>query len=436
MKIIITHQNADFDGLGAMLGVRKLWPDHHMVLGSAVSTPVKKYLALHRDWLSVMNVSELNERSVSEVVVVDTRDQSRVREFSPYLAMASSVTVFDHHPPGEEEIEATMRCIEPVGACTTLLCERLQSQGIELNSEEATLMMLGLYADTGSLSFPSTTVRDLEAAAYLLRNGASLPVVNRYMQQRYSPEQQQLLVALLGEIEVVQKRGLRLGLAMYKPQRYVKGAALVVERLVQLLGLDACFAILQAGGKDVVQLIGRSRTRHVDVAEMARRWGGGGHPSAASARIQPALAEEIVEEVKSTLDGAEMDPLSVADFMSAPVQTVTHDMTLEEAHRLLERWDITGVPVLRDGKLAGVVSRSDTDAAIRRGDWSIPVSGFMTHKVLTASPGEALNEALERMTAHNVGRLPVMDGERIVGIISRTDVRRRLYGKGNGLASE
>ena len=436
MKIIITHQNADFDGLGAMLAARKLWPDHHMVLSSAISQPVRKYMALHRDWLTVKQPPELEGEEITEVIVVDSRDESRFKDFSEILKNASRVTIFDHHPPGERDMEATTLIVEPVGACTTLLCERIEEKGIELDPEEATLMMLGLYADTGNLSFPSTTVRDLRAAAFLRESGASLPVVNRYLQQQYTPQQQELLVAILGGIELTERQGLRIGCGSHHTRSYVKGAALVVERILQLLGLDACFAILQVEGKDTVQIIGRSQTRHVDAAAIAQLWEGGGHPSAASARTREESREEVFEKLKQYISNAEIAPLEVSDVMSSPVQCVDSDTTLEVLQPLLQKWGVRGVPVMKDGKLVGIVSQRDMKKAVQREDWSVPVAGFMTHAVITVEPNQSLNEALELMTEEDIGRLPVVRGGEVLGIVSRTDILERLYANGgNDLAS-
>lgn len=430
MKIIITHQNADFDGLASMLGVRKLWPDHEIVLSSAVSPPVQKYLALHKDWLTVQSLGQLGDKSVTEVVIVDARDRRRLSEFSKYLDEAESITVFDHHPAGTDDVVATREVVEPVGACATLLCERIEAQEIALDAEEATLMMLGLYADTGNLSFPSTTVRDLRAAAFLLQAGASLPVVNRYLQQEYSPEQQQLLVALINEMKVIGRQGLQIGCASYETPIYVKGASQVVERVLQLMGLDACFAVLQVQGKDPVTLIGRSATRHVNAANIAELWDGGGHPAAAAARTHDDSRQAVMQRLVQELNEADLAPLEVSDVMSSPVQAIAHDMKLETLHRRLKKWAISGVPVTRDGDLVGIVSIRDVEDAVRRGDWSIPVSGFMSHNVITVRPDQSLSEVLELMTEKDIGRLPVLEDAALVGIVSRTDILQRLYADG------
>ena len=89
------------------------------------------------------------------------------------------------------------------------------------------------------------------------------------------------------------------------------------------------------------------------------------------------------------------------------------------------------MPVVKEGELIGIVSRSDLERAERDGRLALPVSGFMTHKVHSVGADEAPERALELMQKHDVGRLPVLQGGRLVGIVTRSDLRRMLYGEGS-----
>lgn len=427
MRIVITHQNADFDALATMLAARLVYGDVEMIVSSAVSSPVKKYLALHRDWLG-LGESLPAGQEVEEVIVVDTRDKRRLTEFSELLEKAKRIVIYDHHPDGDEDLRGDREVIEPVGACVTLLVEELVEKEQGITEREATLLMLGLYADTGGLSFASTTPRDMRAAAYLREQGAYLEIVNRYLQQEFSAGQQKLLVELLGGIEIVERQGLKIGIAISVHEKYIKGGALAVERALPLLGLDACFAVLGQEGKSGAQLIGRSSSRQVDCQVIAARWGGGGHRGAAAARAGELSVEEMAAELRRHLEELSISPLEVRDIMTTPVETVSSETTLREVDCLLQRWNVTGVPVLKDGRVVGVVSRRDVKKGADREDWEIPVAGFMSQHVLAIDPGASLEEAFEKMTSNNIGRLPVLGpGKELLGILSRTDVLKRLY---------
>jgi tRNA nucleotidyltransferase (CCA-adding enzyme) len=113
--------------------------------------------------------------------------------------------------------------------------------------------------------------------------------------------------------------------------------------------------------------------------------------------------------------------------MSSPVRTVTPDMPLRDLAQSLHEWGHTGAPVVDDGKLVGVISRRDVERAEREGRGSLSVKSCMAQNVYSIGPDELLTEALEQMMTHNIGRVPVLDGQRIIGILSREDVLGHLY---------
>ena len=117
-------------------------------------------------------------------------------------------------------------------------------------------------------------------------------------------------------------------------------------------------------------------------------------------------------------------------MMTSPVQTIVHDATLTMLAEMLEQHAIKGVPVMRDGELCGMISRRDLDRAIKQEvEMTLPVSARMSHEVLTIEADEPLEDALAVMTGADVGRLPVVEGGQIVGILSRTDIVEKLYRK-------
>ena len=115
------------------------------------------------------------------------------------------------------------------------------------------------------------------------------------------------------------------------------------------------------------------------------------------------------------------------DLMSSPVRTVLPDMLLQELAESLREWGHNGAPVVEDGQLLGVISRRDVERAQREGRAHLAVKSCMAHVARTVAPDAPLDEALKTMKAHNVGRLPVVDGSRVVGILTREDVLGFLY---------
>jgi len=113
--------------------------------------------------------------------------------------------------------------------------------------------------------------------------------------------------------------------------------------------------------------------------------------------------------------------------MSTPVHTVDRDATLEQVREDFARFGISGAPVVTEGHLAGIISRRDIRRAKQGGRMQLPVASCMATTVQTTEPQAPLLRAFEKMVEADIGRLPVVEEGHLVGIITRSDVLRLLY---------
>lgn len=115
-----------------------------------------------------------------------------------------------------------------------------------------------------------------------------------------------------------------------------------------------------------------------------------------------------------------MTEMLAKDYMTKDVVTVEIPSSRDDVLRILKRTGISGVPVVKgpQKKLIGIVTRKD----ILRQAEETQVALLMSSKPLTIRPDVTLNEAAEIMTKMNVRRLPVIDGENLVGILSVSDL--------------
>src|SRR5262249_46824947 len=118
------------------------------------------------------------------------------------------------------------------------------------------------------------------------------------------------------------------------------------------------------------------------------------------------------------------------DIMSVPPRTISPDATVAEARRRMVRYGHSGLSVVEDGRLAGVITRRDVDKARHHRLAHAPVKGFMTRQVVTAHPEMPLSDMERRMIERDVGRLPVVAGGQVVGVVTRGDLLRARCGSG------
>ncbi|TAD76539.1 MAG: CBS domain-containing protein [Oscillatoriales cyanobacterium] len=121
-------------------------------------------------------------------------------------------------------------------------------------------------------------------------------------------------------------------------------------------------------------------------------------------------------------------PPTAADLMSSPVRTIRPDTSIAEAQRILLRYGHSGLSVVdRAGQLVGIVSRRDLDIALHHGFDHAPVKGYMTSRLRTIAPDTPLSTIESLMVTYDIGRLPVLNQGQLVGIVTRTDVLRRFH---------
>jgi CBS domain-containing protein len=120
---------------------------------------------------------------------------------------------------------------------------------------------------------------------------------------------------------------------------------------------------------------------------------------------------------------------SVGDLMSKNVTTVAPDASAEDAAKLIKREDVGPLPVVENGRLVGIVT--DRDLVVRvlaegRDPAATAVRDAASHDLVTVSADQNLDKALRLLAEHQVRRLPVVEGDRLVGIVAQADVARAI----------
>jgi tRNA nucleotidyltransferase (CCA-adding enzyme) len=442
MDLILCHITADFDTLGAAVGLSRLHPGAKIVLTGGCHPGVQEFLALHRDEYALIERRSVSIDQIRAVAVVDTQWRDRLGKAAEWLDLPGlEIAVYDHHLPPEGDIGATQTQIESVGSTTTLIVEQLQAQQIELTTSEATVMALGIHADTGSLTFDQTTVRDAAALTWLLGQRANVRLIGEYIQPGLSVQLQDLLAIALANLQTEVVQGLTLGWVILQVDDYVPGLSNLTGRLISLtesnlLLLAAVYPSKEAGTSRLT-LIGRShlgflsgaQAEAINLGKLLQPLGGGGHAGAAAVTLRTsddpkAVLRQLLTQLKQQIP----QPLTAKDLMSAPVRTIRPETTIAEAQRILLRYGHSGLSVVnQQDQLVGIISRRDLDIALHHGFSHAPVKGYMTPTLKTIAPDTSLPEIEALMVTYDIGRLPVLDNGELVGIVTRTDLLRQLH---------
>ncbi len=427
MQLAVGHANPDFDAYAATVAATKLFPGMKGVFLGSQNTNVRAFHNLHEDFLDFVDLKGLDLSDVQRLVIVDTRDAGRIGELGEVaLRPGVEVIVYDHHPPAECDLTGIDDRSLEVGATTSILVHELHRRGIPYTPLEASVMLLGIHEDTGSLTYPGSTAFDAQAAAHLMAAGADIEVVNQFLTRALDPTQRKLLDELTDHLEVWDVNGQQVAVGWAEADDYVDSASVLTHYVVEDMGYRVAVGIVSMPGR--TQVVARSRLAEVDVGAVMTRIGGGGHAQAASAAFRDVSIDEARGKVRAALEAEVRTPLKAADIASRPVRSVGPEVTMRDAGELMATWGHGGLPVVHDGALVGLVTRKDVDKAIRHGLAHAPVKGFMTRDPVTVTPDLDL-QALERLLARaGIGRVPVVEEGELIGIVTRKDLLRAEHG--------
>ncbi|WP_016952586.1 CBS domain-containing protein [Anabaena sp. PCC 7108] len=433
MDLILCHTTADFDALGAAVGLTCLLPGSKIVLTGGAHPPVRDFLALHRDEYALIERRSVNPEKIRSLTVVDTQQRDRLGKAAEWFDLANiqEIVVYDHHLGQDSDIPATQLYLDHVGATTTLMAEELQKRHISLTSAQATVMALGIHVDTGSLTYSQSTPRDALALAWLMQQGASLTVISTYRDPGLSPQLQQLLSQALETLEYICLRGYTIGWVTLKTDGFVPGLSSLATELVELTEIDAILLANEYALSDDewrLTVIGRSHISGTNLNLLFQVFDGGGHSQAASLNLRTQDSQPILQQLLDGLKAQIPHPPTARDLMSSPVRTIRPETTIAEAQRILLRYGHSGLSVVNPhGQLVGIISRRDLDIALHHGFSHAPVKGYMTNNLKTITPDTTLPQIESLMVTYDIGRLPVLENDHLVGIVTRTDVLRELH---------
>ncbi|MBI5664906.1 MAG: CBS domain-containing protein [Nitrospirae bacterium] len=426
MDVITTHLNADFDALASMVAAKKYYPEAVLAFPGSQEKNVRDFLASSHLPLEFKRLKDIDLQKVTRLILVDVKSFDRIGRFTEILCNEGlTIHIYDHHPFTDTDTKGHKEVIDNVGATTTIFAEMLQKDKILLSPAEATLMMLGIYEETGSLLFPSTTVRDLSAAAYLLKKGANLKIVSSFFKREPGPEEIDLLNELIHNARDYVVHDIRIKIAKASRETYMGDIAFLAHKIREMEDVDAIFLLVMMENR--VQVIARSHTPEVDAAEVLHELGGGGHPQAASAVVRDMSLEETGEKLLDIL-GKKIHPTKTAkDIMTSPVKSIPWNKTLKTAEKIMTQYEVNVLPVLKNNTFYGLLSREVVEKALFHGFGQSRLDEFCTTGAPSVSPLTPISIVESMMIEQNQRFMPVVENSHIVGAITRTDLLRSLY---------
>jgi tRNA nucleotidyltransferase (CCA-adding enzyme) len=437
MHLIITHEQSDFDAIGASLGAFLMNEQALPVLSRRLNRNVRAFMTIYGAELPFIELTDLPNEAVETITLVDTQALATLRGAST----KTRVQVVDHHTLRPDLSETWNVTVDQVGACTTLFVEGLREHNGSLNPLHATLMLLGIYEDTGSLTYSSTTARDARAVGYLLDQGASLEIAVRFLNPGLSPDQLAAYDRLLSTAEIIDMDGLTMLVATTEALELSDEISSIAHKIRDLLDPAALFLLVRT--TEGIRLVARSTTDRVDVSTLASHFGGGGHDRAAAALIRLPSANPTLPyqaEGETPLEAAKRElirdltncvrpSITVRQIMSRQPKLFSPDTPVEKAAQFMQRYGYEGYPVVQNGKTIGLLTRRAVDRAISH-KLNLTAASLMDAGEVTVAPKDSIEHLRDVIINSGWGQVPVVDPDtgQIIGIATRTDLLKHMTG--------
>ncbi|SBV94211.1 Polynucleotide adenylyltransferase region [uncultured delta proteobacterium] len=426
--VITSHSNADYDALASMVAAGKLYPGAVLIAPSVQERQESHYFADSIAYLfNLQQAKDVDFSNVTTLVVVDTRQPSRIPQVAAVLGKPGlAVHVYDHHPDTPEDLKGEVTVVKQWGSTTTIITELLREKNISVSPDEATMLGLGIYEDTGSFTFSSTTPHDFTAAAWLRERHMDVDIIGELVSHDLTREQLDVLNILLESATSHDIKGITIVIAQASLDVFLGDFALLAHKMMDMENIKVLFATARMG--DRVQVVARSRHPDVDVSRICSAFGGGGHSYAASASVKDKTLAEVKAEILALLMGSVNPHMTVGDHMTSPAKTVAADQTLTEAEDIMNRYGLKAVPVVKPQTLScvGYLEQQTAARAVAHGLGKLPVSEYMHRNVLTVSPDSTLFPAMNIILTQRQRLVPVISNDQVIGVLTRTDVVRLL----------
>jgi len=434
MKVILTHEQADMDALASQLGAWILEPDAYPILPRKINRNGVSLIAAYGDQLPYIDYKLMPREPISEVILVDTQSLITLKG----MHQDTKIVVYDHHPLKDDIDPDWDLNLVTSGSNVSQMIERIKQKGIEVTSLQATILALGLYEDTGSFSYGSTTPADLRAAEFCIAQGADLDNINRFLYPPLSAEQNKLYDRLLKNIQTFDIEDQTILVAKSDAMDIHDEISSVAHKMRDVLNPDALLILVST--EQGIRLVARSTTDQVDVSGIAEDLGGGGHKRAASALIRPqghldeaqtcAFLDEQYASMVESMQNHVKPAITVKSLMSKDPLLLSPDTSAKEAHRLMQRYGYEGYPVVSEGQVVGLLNRREVDRTISHG-LDLSVESLMMAGDVTIPTDASLEDLQSIMGTSGWGQIPVIspDSGDIVGIVTRTDLLKTLTPK-------
>ena len=435
LDLVYLMEGTDLDALASAFGITLLEKGTKIVLPNGYSSSVRLALKNFENEFKPITIKKSDIKKfvkdnfrIDKLFITDSHDvEEAIENLEDLIDEDTTIYIFDHHPIDEgDKFPKANYIIEKTGSATTIVVKKLIEKGVKLNPPQSTILALGIYEDTGSFKYDITTPQDLRITAYLLENGANLNEIKEILEKGISSNQLAIIKQLADNIQTLRLDGKEVIISTAYSRKYIPDISDKLGLIKPFQEVDAFFALITANGK--TSIIARSKSKDIDVGEILSYFGGGGHHSAASAKVKGFTIWEIKNYLETLLFGTTFMKIKIKDVMYRGIKAFSLDTKLKNLKGYIEKFNF--IPVIdKNEKFIGIANSKTISEALRLGQENLTLNELILDDVITFSPNMNVAEAERLMISSNQEYFPVLEKGKVIGFVSRWHLLKIIYGQ-------
>jgi tRNA nucleotidyltransferase (CCA-adding enzyme) len=433
--IITTHKNPDFDGFAAAYAAKFLYDKSIIVIEGEAAKNLADFLNIYdleylkeKDFKSNFS-NQIKNNDFKKVVVVDTADINRIPQSVKNLIESGiEVDIYDHHPVmREKNINGNDFSVE-TGSATTLIVDKLLRETIDLPDVYETMFLIAIHEDTGNFVYSTTTPLDHKVAAELIERGAKIEEVEEFVSLEMTEEQKGLFDTLYNNIIELFVNEIEVYIAYAEVDKFIGGLNVITHKIFETLTPNILFSVVKMGKN--IYIVSRSKTNQIDLNKLLEEFGGGGHKKAGSAKVKDSSLHQVVQKLAKTLRTSFVPVLQAHNIMSSPVRTTFVEEKIDKVFEIMDQTGHSGLPVIDKNRLVGIITKKDIEKAKKHNLGNAPVKAIMSENLKIVEIDTNITQIRKLMAEYDIGRIPVLKNDVLVGIVTRSDILRIAHGSG------
>jgi phosphoesterase RecJ-like protein len=307
--LILTHYRPDGDAIGSQLALALVLKGlgKHVEAWNDDEVPAKFHFL---PGSNLITTPPAEPRDFDVVISIDASNWQRVGTAAQKIKSKKHFINIDHHVSNDKFAEINW-IVPDAPASGQIAYDLIKRGGFPLTHDIAVCLFAAISTDTGSFTYANTTADCLRVAAELVQTGFDVGEICRHIYESYPYARLQLLQMALADLKLAHNK--RVAYYWITNEMYEESGAKredtegLIDYARSIEGVYVAILFEELTEPNKVRISLRSKHPKVDVNSIARRFGGGGHPEAAGARITGETHEiekRVVDTVSSALEAA------------------------------------------------------------------------------------------------------------------------------------